>query len=143
MEAKEYLKQIENLDTRIKNLDNEISDLRNEIITVRSSWPDGQPHGSGTTSPVEVAVQELLDGLQGLETLQIHLRSQLWSKRNEIINTISELSNPDHNRLLYLRYVQLKIWEEIAVDMHFSYQWVSGALHSNALQELQKILDRK
>ena len=143
MEAKEYLQQIEVLDNRIKNLDDEIKNVRDEIITVRSSWPDGQPHGSGTTSPVEVAVQELLDGLQGLETLQMHLRSQLWSKRNEIINTISELSNPDHNRLLYLRYVQLKIWEEIAVDMHFSYQWVSSALHSNALQELQIILDRK
>ena len=140
MEAKEYLKQIENLDTRIKNLDNEIRDLRNEIITVRSSWPDGQPHGSGTTSPVEVAVQELVDGLQGIEMLQLHLRSQLWSKRNEIINTIGQLSNPDHNRLLYLRYVRLMIWEEIAVDMHFSYQWVSGALHSNALQELDAIL---
>lgn len=143
MEAKEYLQQIGVLDNRIKNLDDEIKNVRDEIIIVRSSWPDGQPHGSGTTSPVEVAVQELLDGLQGLETLQMHLRSQLWSKRNEIINTIGELSNPNHNRLLYLRYVQQKIWEEIAVDMHFSYQWVSGALHSNALQELQKILDRK
>ena len=142
MEAKEYLQQIENLNEQIKNLDDEIKDLRNEIITVRSSWPDGEIHGTGGTSPVEAAVEKLIDGLTQIELKHLMLQSQLWSKRNEIINTISELSNPDHNRLLYLRYVQLKIWEEIAVDMHFSYQWVSGALHSNALQELQKILDR-
>ena len=142
MTAKEYLMQIHNLDTRIKNIDDEIKDLRNEIITVRSSWPDGQVHGSDTTSPVEEAVVALVDGIKKLETEQLMLRSELWSTRNQIIQTIGQVTRPEHNRLLYLRYVQGKMWEEIAVEMHYTYQWVAGPLHSNALNEVQQILDR-
>lgn len=142
MEAKEYLLQIKKLNRQIQSLDEEIQDLRNEIITVRSTWPDGEIHGSGGTSPVEAAVEKLIDGLTKIELKQLDLYSRLWSKRNEIINTIGELSNADHNRLLYLRYVRCEMWEEIAVEMHYTYQWVAGPLHSNALQELQQILDR-
>lgn len=141
MEAKEYLSQIKKLNQQIRNLDEEIQDLRSEIITVRSSWPDGEIHGSGGTSPVEVAVEKLVDGLQKIETEQLMLRSRLWSVRNEIINTIGQVTHAECNRLLYLRYVKCEMWEEIAVDMHYTYQWVAGPLHSNALQEIQQILD--
>ena len=142
MEAKEYLNQIKNLNRQIQNLDEEIQDLRSEIITVRSTWPDGEIHGSGGTNPVEVAVEKLVDGLQRIETEQLLLRSKLWAVRNDIINTIGQVQHAECNRLLYLRYVQCEMWEEIAVEMHYTYQWVAGPLHSNALQELQQILDR-
>lgn len=142
MNAKEYLMQIRILDNRIRNIDEEIQDIRSEIITVRSSWPTGQPHGVGTSKPVEEMVEKLVDELETLETQQLLLRSQLWTARVKIIDTIGKVQKAESNRLLYLRYVQLKRWEEIAVDMNYTYQWVCGTLHPNALYEVQQILDR-
>ena len=43
--------------------------------------------------------------------------------------------------LISKRYFQFKTWEEIAVDMNFTYQWVSGGLHQKALAQVQKALD--
>lgn len=142
MTAKEYLNQVRVLDYQIKNIDDEIRDIRSEIITIRSSWPDGLPHSAGTTSPVEQTVEKLVDELESLETEQLLLRSKLWTTRNRIIDTIGQVQRAESNRLLYLRYVQLKRWEEIAVDMNYTYQWVCGTLHPNALYEVQEILDR-
>lgn len=140
MNAKEYLMRIRILDARIKNLEEEIRDLRSEIITVRSSWPDGQPHGTGVSNPVESAVEKLVDQLADIEKQHIMLQSKLWSERNEVIETIGKVSHAEYNRLLYLRYVQGEMWEQIAVQMGYTYQWVAGPLHSNALQEVEDIL---
>lgn len=142
MNAKEYLQQVKQLNYQIQNIDDEIKQLRSEIITIRSSWPDGQPHGTGTSDPVGEVATKLADELTELEHKQLDLQSRLWRKRTEIVATIGKLQHPEHNRLLYLRYVQLEMWEQIAVEMHYTYQWVAGPLHSNALQELQQILDR-
>lgn len=143
MNAKEYLMRVRKLNNRIKNLDEEIRDLRSEIITVRSSWPDGNPHGTGVSNPVEEAVEKLTDQLQSIELKLLMLHSQLWSTRMEIIETIGKVEHVEHNRLLYLRYVQCDMWEQIAVEMGYTYQWVAGTLHSNALQDVEKILNEK
>ena len=45
--------------------------------------------------------------------------------------------------LISKRYFQFKTWESIAVDMNFTYQWVSGGLHQKALAQVQKVLDER
>ena len=45
--------------------------------------------------------------------------------------------------LISKRYFHFKTWEEIAVDMNFTYQWVSGGLHQKALAQVQKALDER
>ena len=45
--------------------------------------------------------------------------------------------------LISKRYFQFKTWESIAVDMNFTYQWVSGGLHQKALAQVQKALDER
>lgn len=142
MDAKEYLLQIKRIETRIKNIDEEIERLHSEIITIRSAWPDGQPHGSGKSDPVGDLAVKLVVELEEIETKQLILRGNLWRTRNEIITTLGKLEHAEHNRLLYLRYVKGEQWERIALDMHYSYQWVCGVLHDNALQALQETLDR-
>lgn len=141
MTPKEYLSQIKILDNQIKNLDEEIAAMRGEIITIRSSWPDGMPRGSDTSDPVGELATRLADELERMEREQLELRSKLWSKRNEVIHTINKVRHAECNRLLYLRYVQLETWEAIAVDMHYTYQWVAGPLHSTALYEVKLILE--
>lgn len=143
MTAKEYLLQIEQLKTMIRNTDDLINDLRAQEISVRSAWPDGQPHGSGTTDPVGNAASKLADELMDAEYSQLQWRRALYRKQIEITETLSKLERPEHNRLLFLRYVEGWTWDQIAEDMERTYQWVANSvsgLHGNALRELEKIL---
>lgn len=140
MTAKEYLLQIKQLNAQIKNVEDEIHSLREREVSIRSAWPDGQPHGSGTTDPTGEMAVRLADQLLDLEETSLRLQTALWRKRNEILETLGKVKTAEHNRLLYLRYVQSETWEQIAVDMHYTYQWVAGPLHGNALLELEKIL---
>ena len=143
MTAKEYLEQIKKLKTMIRNTDNLIQDLRSQEITIRSAWPDGQPHGNGTTDPVGKVAAKLADELADAEYHQLQLRRAMYRKQVEITETLSLLEKPEHNRLLFLRYVEDWTWDEIAEDMARSYQWVADSvsgLHGNALRELDKIL---
>jgi len=39
--------------------------------------------------------------------------------------------------------VVFNTWERIAVDMNFTYKWVSGGLHQRALAQVQKALDER
>ena len=56
---------------------------------------------------------------------------------------IIEQCEPECITLISKRYFQFKDWEEIAVDMNFTYQWVSGGLHQKALAQVQKVLDER
>ena len=138
MTAKEYLLQVKRIGYQIKVLEDEIEELRNVEISVKSVWPDGQPRGSGVSDEVARVATKLADELSGYELELLELQSKLWRKRNEIIRALGSLQRPEHNRLLYLRYVQCATWEEIAEDMHYSEKWVRTTLHSDALEEFRK-----
>ena len=62
--------------------------------------------------------------------------------RNQARKLISECDS-ECIVLISKRYFQFKTWEEIAVDMNFTYQWVSGGLHQKALAQVQKALDER
>lgn len=140
MTAKEYLMQIRKLNSDIQNIDDEIKKLREETASLRSAWPDGQLHGTGTTDPTGRVAVQLADELADAERRHVQCRRKLWRKRLEVIEAIRKVERADCSRLLYLRYVQCERWEQIAVEMDFTYQWVAGGLHSIALKEFEKIL---
>lgn len=140
MTGREYLRQARALNSKIKNLEEEVDKLREEQAAVRSAWPDGQPHGTGTTDPTGVMASRLADKLLTAEHELLATRDALLVKRMEILKTINKVERAEYNRLLYLRYVQCLKWEDIAEDMHYVYQWVAGPLHDNAVAEVEKIL---
>ena len=59
--------------------------------------------------------------------------------RTEVMATISRVSNDDYQQILYKRYCQMEKWEEIALEMNCTYQWVCK-LHGRALKEIEKNL---
>ena len=135
--VKEYLMQVRTLDTKVRVIDNEIKELRDEIAALRSSWPDGQPHGTGTTDPVGNQAAKLADKLTRLEMKQLRTRAQLWRKRAEVIETLSLLTNDTHYQVLNLRYVQHLRWEQIADEMGYTKHHVYK-IHGWALHELKQ-----
>jgi len=162
MKAKEYLNQVGIIDARLKMIDANIARLRKELasldsITINSSWPDGQPHGTIITDPTSRQAVKLADTpnekreqlkaeLLDYEYKEILARSRLWSKRMEVIETLSliydaaEPMTKVYCRLLSLKYLESKTWEEIAVDIGYTFRHTLR-LHGIALQRLERILN--
>ena len=64
----------------------------------------------------------------------------LLNLKLDIIQKINNVENNDYKLLLTLRYLNFKTWEEIAVAMGYSYQWIH-VLHGRALIHLSKRVD--
>lgn len=159
MNAKEYLLQVGMIDARLKVVEANINRIRRELlqigdISVNPSWPDGQPHGRIKTDPTGNKASKLADmtnekrdklkaELLEFEYEQISLHSKLWSKRMEIIDTISQVQDVKCYRLLCMRYIDGDKWEKIALDLDVTYQWVAGPLHGKALSIVQNIINKK
>ena len=142
MTAEEYLSQIRTLETRIKSIDSEIEALRDEVGSLRSPWPDGQPHGSGVTNPVEAEAVKLAARLQQLETKQIKTRGRLWIQRMRIIDDIGRLQDNTAVSLLTAKYVNGDTLKQIAVDIGYSYRQVLRK-HEEALEKFRAVMGDK
>ena len=136
MNAKEYLLQYKMLVVRIENAERDIDEIREERNSI-SIFLDGMPRGSAISDKTAKLAVLLAD----MEAELLDLRTEAWLKKLEIIRTIDKLSNPAEVKLLHLRYLDNYTWEKIAVTMNYTYQWVAGTLHSNALQSLDKIIN--
>ena len=140
MNAKRYLLQVKTLDTIISRLDREIERARNELVTLKSSWPDGQPHGSGGKSdPVGEKAAKLADLIAGIEEEQMVKRAQLWKARSEIVVTISKVEDPVLQEILNSHYVDGKTFEQVAVDIGYSWRHTIRK-HGEALAVIDRIL---
>ena len=143
MTAKEYLSQYKLLSVRLEMIEANIKATREERLTLSSSWPDGQPHGTKVGDPTSQKAIELISLLEVYETEQRQLQSMLWSKRIEIIEAIGKVTDPDCYKLLTLRYIDMLTWEQIASRMGYSYPWVASHLHSKALCLIREIMEEK
>lgn len=61
-------------------------------------------------------------------------------KRKEIMRTISRIPNEDCIKILWQRYIARKKFEEIAVDLSYSWRHTMR-LHKKALNLLQVVID--
>lgn len=142
MTAKEYLMQIRLLNAKLEIIEANIKRIREERLTLRPSWPDGQPHGTQTGDPTSQKAIELATLLEQYEAEQLQIRMRIWRERITTVETISEVKDPECQRLLYLRYVDMLTWEQIAVWLGYTYQWVAGPLHGKALELVNEIIKK-
>lgn len=134
MTAKEYLRQYEYAVNRAARCREEYENESMLIDAVRSlSDNDGMPHGSGISKPTENKAIKLADKRQRLiraENDAIEIRDELF----DFINSI----DGDEGRILYLRYIKLHLWRDIAEKMNFTERAVFQ-IHARAL----RIVDEK
>ena len=136
MTAKEYLRQYKLMTARIRDREHDLAELREERESISINL-DGMPHGTSLSDKTARLAAQLADAEEEI----IELRSEAWSIRMEIVRTLNRIQTPEYNTLLYLRYIEGKTWEQIAVEMHYTYQWVAGPLHGRSLQEVDKIIN--
>lgn len=167
MSSKEYLSQYGIIKARLRLIDSNIDRLRRDIqnigdISVSSAWPDGQPHGTKIGDPTSSKALKLISDMGNLrekrerlrselleyEYQQIQERSKLWSMGMEITEKLSGLLSVDdvnakvYHDILYLRYIQDMRWEEIAVNIGYTYRHTTR-LHGEALKVMEEVLNEK
>ena len=134
--AREYLQTIRERRERIKVLLEEIEQLRTDAESVSINL-DGMPRNNGQSSFEKLAIQ-----LAEAETQLTDEMSGLWSETMKAHRLIGQVSNSQRQQILTKRYLKNQRWEEIAYEMHFSWQHCFR-VHGLALAELDKILERE
>lgn len=114
----------------LEQIDRQIEQLRATIEAPRTQEMDGMPRGSGGGDAMTAIVAELVDLQQKYE----EKRLKLVVAQKEVEDLIDSL-DPLERRLLRCRYIEGKFWEEICVEMNYSWAQVHR-YHSEALNRL-------
>lgn len=95
---------------------------------------DGMPRGSGISNKTAKEAEKLWQ----LQNDLIAARTRAVQKREEVANLIRQVKNVQHMNLLRLRYIELKGWAQVSIDMDRDPRWVFR-MHNLALEEILKI----
>ena len=135
MSAKEYLQQIRNLDSEINAKLDQCDLLRTMATRLTTTLYLGGKSGGGikksNAEKYVVRFADLSDEINRDIDRLIDLKS-------EAIKKINKVDIRKYRVLLLQRYVNVKTWEKIAVDMDLSYVHVVHNLHPQALRAIEK-----
>lgn len=127
MTAKEYLMQYRNAMRRAKAIADHIDDLRAVCEQLKTE--------DGHKVELSKAVAEMVD-TQNRAKAEV---DRLNALEKEIVQTVREVPEP-YSTLLYERYINGKTWEQIAVDMHYSYRGITK-MHGRALNAVKECIE--
>ena len=130
MTAKEYLKQYENAEIRVRRLESEYEKEELMIDAIRSSSHYEETpvtRTGGKKSTVEDKVIRLAEKHAKL----LDAKAQALEIRQTVFNTINAIPGAE-GTVLFKKYIELKKWEVIAVEMNYSWGGIHQ-LHRRAL----------
>ena len=127
MTAKEYLQQYTQAMRRTHAISDHIAELRAVCEQLRTE--------DGHRVALDAAVAELVDTERKVSAEV----AQLCRIETEVSCTIGRMPEP-YRTLLYERYINGKTWEQIAVDMNYSYRGVTK-MHGRALQAVKECIE--
>ena len=131
-DPKEYLSRNYRIEMRIKAKRDRIEHLHNICNSTTQEIKPVVVY-TGPSKKLENCICEAID----LETeirQEIVVLEQIQRETAEAIRLL--MTKENHKVLLELRYLTGKRWEEIAVDMDFTYRWTM-TLHQQALAEMR------
>lgn len=141
MNAKDFLRQIRKIKAQIAYKTSLVEELRAKLTSI--SVPLDGDH-------VQLSHSDKLAGtLSKIMALEEDINAdiqQLTVAQKKIMEVVDQLDEP-YISLIYKRYFELKPWEQIAREMHYSVRWLTGyvnhqpGIHIRALNEVQRILD--
>ena len=129
MTAKEELRQIYSIRQKIDRLKSQIRTARMDMLTVKS--PVVTPDKVQTSMTGDRAVNALAHLMEMEDELAGSI-DELISVQKAIVAKIERIDNEEYKTVLFSRYVELKKWGLIAVEMGYDIRHVYR-LHGNAL----------
>lgn len=132
MTAKQYMNRVRKIDREIEALLHLSESTRESLESITQNYEaDG---AQSTKNPHKY------DRLVELDDLINQKINEQIALKAEILKTILKLNDRRHRLVLIEYYLNCKTWEQVAVDIHYSWRQTMN-LHGNALQEIQKILN--
>jgi len=132
MTAKEFLNQIRRHEKLLRAVERERDQIRSDMLYLK---------GSKLTERVTGTKQsDLSDAYIRLETYEERVNREwdrLIAMREQGKKLIAAVEDPIQQTVLYDRYINYMSWEEIAVEMKYTYRRILQ-LHGDALQNLEK-----
>lgn len=134
MTAKQYLNRARRIDKEIDALLRLVQTTRESLESVTQNYDSDK--ASGTKNPHK------FDRLVELESLVDQKVDELIALKTDILETISKLKDNRQRILLTKYYLQMLTWEQVAVDMDYSFQHTMR-MHGYALREIERIINMR
>lgn len=131
MNVKAWLNRARNIDREIDSLLRERSEMRDMLFSVTSNYEAIVV--SGTKDPHK------FDRLAILETEIDNQIDNLVSVKAEILRAINKLDDGRFRDVLRLRYLESRTFEQIAVEINYSYKQTCR-IHGRALLKIEEAL---
>ena len=133
MTAKEYLNRVRRQNYILKQTEKEMNEVRADILTLRASSLSEHVSGSKNSDTADKYIR--------LEKYMEKVNAE-WDKlidmRNAAKDLIGAMPDPMHRAVLYARYINGQRWEDIAMDMHYSWKGIFK-LHGQALRVFDQL----
>lgn len=135
MKAKDFLKQVEKLDTIIQNKLIEQAQWKEIALGVTSPSEGERVQTSKRPSKMADAIDRCVD----IESEIDSLIDRLIDTKRDITSVIEQLNATEYD-VLHKRYIQHLSYLDIADAKHRDYNWVT-TVHGRALKNVQRIID--
>ena len=132
MTAKEYFNRIRFISAGLRVKEQELQQLESDLYAIRSVDTSRERIDGGI--PVSMA-----DKVARIRDMQIVINKewdQLLDLRKEARDQIMQLEDGRFRAVLTERYLNNKRWEQIAVDMNYTYRNIIK-IHGKALQQFE------
>lgn len=136
MNAKEFLEEIDILNTRIVTKSAELEILNSMLFNITQQLKPDTVQTSKDQDPLGSAMAKICD--MKLEISE--LIDEYVIRLREVIKVIEQVKDIQEYELLHMRYVQNLSWTQIAGIWDVSYQWVHE-VKNDAYASVQIILD--
>lgn len=137
MKAKDYLKQVEKLDTIIQNKLIEREQWNAVALGVTSHSDGERVQSSGRKTKMADAVDRCVDMEREIDSLV----DRLVDLKRDVTSVIEQLNATEYD-LLHKVYIQHLSFYDVAVAKGKTKDWVK-TVHGRALQNVQRILDSR
>lgn len=134
-QKKEYLRSYRAAVKREERILEDIQELRASKAFPAAISYDGIPKGSNQT--------DLSDYIAILDRMIENLKAERLEKvrrREEIEKSIKDMQDDNEREVLRLRYIDGKKWEEICIEMGYSWKHIHR-IHSSALMNIKMTLN--
>lgn len=131
MTVKQKLQRYAYVMEQAKDLEIRIAEVRDRMTSISSTQFDAIPGGYSNSDKIGNTIAKLCD----LEAKYLDMIGELADEELEINNMIRRLELKEQ-RLIRLRYVDCKKWEDVCCIMNYSWMQIHR-LHSNILSKLE------
>lgn len=138
MTAKEYLEQVGNKEIYVRNLQKKIERLRKVLDSAGAvQYDTTKVRATHTTDKINDLYEKMDEQQQLVDNLMIDLDEF----KKKVSDEINQLDDERYKNILHQKYIEMKTWKEIAIDMSYNVRYLFR-IHGAALNEFYKMYNK-